>query len=105
MWKPDFHARGGGVGASDPDILIQAEGGQNWTKTGPQMNPAFWEHNLAESFKTLTYVTSLPSEVSPKAVLAQLSKDVWSVGTCNKSQAVSTSLGSMTWLTMYWNLT
>ena len=75
-----------------------------------QMSPAFWEHSLAESFKTITCVTDLPSEVNPMELLDQLCKDVWSVGTCSKNRTtgnhpVSASLGPMKWLTMQWNPT
>lgn len=57
-WKPDLCARGGGRSARDSGKLEGVKRGPN---RSPNLSPAFWEHSLAESLKTVTCVTYLLS--------------------------------------------
>lgn len=73
-WNPNLHA-GGGNGW-DPGNLLQAGGAANGSKTGSKTGPTFREHSLAESLKTITDVTTQPSEVRPRELFDQLYKHV-----------------------------
>lgn len=68
--NPDLHTSGGG--RSDPGALIQAAGGENGSKTGPNTGPDFWEHSLVEPLEVVTCVIPQPSEFRPRELLAQL---------------------------------